>query len=83
MVFQLLAMWLIVVVTLVWFVRDERQRGAGKLRLQALHFAAAPHYRGAYREPEAVSPPPLRRPTLSAADRAFLEAFVSKARTGV
>ena len=82
MVFQLVAMWLIVVATVVWFVRDERQRSASKLRLQARHFAVTPHYRGTYREPEVVLPPPLRRPTLSAADRAFFADFASKARTG-
>lgn len=81
MVWQLLAMWLIVVATIIWFVRDERQRRDLKLRLQAVRFAAAPHYRASYREPE-PAPPPLRRPTLSAADRSFLENF-SKVRTGV
>lgn len=82
MIWQLLAMWLIVVVTIVWFVRDEQRRSSDiKLGLQALRFVATPHYRGGYREPK-VAPPPLRRPTLSAADRTFLEDFINKVRTG-
>jgi hypothetical protein len=81
MVWQLLAMWLIVVATVVWFVRDERQRRDIKLRLQALRFAVTPHYRGTYREPE-PAPPPMRRPTLSATNRAFLQDFIDKAQKG-
>ena len=81
MIWQLLAMWLIVAVTIVWFVRDEGQRRDLKQRLQAQRFAATPHYRGPYREPE-MAPPPLRRRTLSAADRAFLENIANKGRFG-
>lgn len=83
MIWQLLAMWLIVAVTIVWFVRDERQRRDLKLRLQAAHFAVTPHYRASYVEPQPEpARPPLQRPTLSAANRAFLEDFIDRARTG-
>ncbi|MGV8954531.1 MAG: hypothetical protein ACOH2M_25770 [Cypionkella sp.] len=82
MVWQLLAMWLIVAVTLVWFVRDERHRRDLKLRLQALRFAVTPHYRNRPSPPEPeVGPPPVRRAGLSAENRAFLEDFITRART--
>lgn len=42
---QVLAMWLIVGVTITWFVRDEKRRYATALNAQALRFARVPHYR--------------------------------------
>ncbi|MDB5530894.1 MAG: hypothetical protein JWR51_3997 [Devosia sp.] len=45
MIGQILAMWLIVGWTIVWFVRDEKRRYDAVLRAKAMHFAKAPHYR--------------------------------------
>ena len=42
---QILALWLIVGATLVWFVRDEKARHDAALSAQALRFAKTPHYR--------------------------------------
>jgi hypothetical protein len=62
MLFQVLAMWLVVGATIVWFLRDERARRDSALSAQALRFAQAPHYRH-------PTPP---EPAQSQADRAFL-----------
>jgi hypothetical protein len=48
---QVLAIWLIVGWTVVWFARDEKRRYADGLNAKAMQFAKAPHY--SYREPEA------------------------------
>lgn len=45
MLFEILAMWLIVVTTLVWFVRDEKARYDNALNTKALAYALVPHYR--------------------------------------
>lgn len=45
MVLQLILMWSIVAMTLVWFVRDERRTRRDKMERQALLFATAPAWR--------------------------------------
>jgi len=45
MVWELIAIWAIVIATLVWFVRDERARRAHKLDAMARHFALAAAWR--------------------------------------
>ena len=46
MVWQILAMWVIVIGTITWFVRDERRlRREAALAQAAAYFAHAPKYR--------------------------------------
>ena len=46
MAWQILAMWGIVIVTITWFVRDERRlRADAALAKAARHYAHAPKYR--------------------------------------
>ena len=45
MAWELLAIWAIVIATLIWFVRDERRLAAQRLEARARHFATAPAYR--------------------------------------
>ena len=84
MVWQLVAMWLIVGVTVVWFVRDERRLHDTKLRLQALRFATKPHYRDTVRqlESEPAIPAP-RQAGLSAENRAFMQDFIDRVHADV
>ncbi|HTN61778.1 MAG TPA: hypothetical protein VL147_09500 [Devosia sp.] len=71
MVFQVLAMWMIVLATIAWFMRDEQRRRDTMLSAQALAYAKAPHYR---HQPPAEPPMPMpRQAGLRAADRAYFE----------
>jgi hypothetical protein len=45
MAWQLLAIWIIVAATIVWFVRDERRAAARSLRRRAESFATNPAWR--------------------------------------
>ena len=45
MAWELIAVWAIVIATLIWFVRDERRRHARKLDAMARHFATAAAWR--------------------------------------
>lgn len=44
-ILQLVAMWLVVGTTVVWFLRDEKRISDAALSAQALRFAKVPHYR--------------------------------------
>lgn len=45
MAWQVLAIWIIVAASLVWFMRDERRRRLVTLERRARHFATAPAFR--------------------------------------
>lgn len=76
MAWQLLAMWGIVIVTITWFVRDERRlRADAALAEAARYYAHAPKYRHvAVDEPAPV--PAQRVGGLSKTQRAYLRALV-------
>ncbi|MHA6689357.1 hypothetical protein [Devosia sp. A449] len=77
MAWELLAMWAIVIATLVWFVRDERRvRAEAELERSARYYAHAPKYR--HIRVEQPPAPPQRRPGgLSAQQRAFMAALAT------
>ena len=77
MVWQLLAIWTIVIVTLIWFVRDEKRRVADAAMARAArYYAHAPRYRHAAPEPVVAPPaPPRRSGGLSDEQRRFLKAL--------
>jgi len=80
MVWQVLAMWAVVLTTIIWFVRDERRlRAQAALARSARYYAHAPKYR--HQPSRAVLPPPprLARGGLSETQRAFLKALAQKA----
>ena len=80
MAWELLAIWLVVGVTLIAFVRSERRREMATLKARARHYALAP----AYRHQSAEGPlPQLSTPTgLSQSDRLFLQTLARRKRTG-
>jgi hypothetical protein len=51
MAWELLAIWAIVAVTIIWFNRDERRLATEKLYARARHFATAPAYQHQARSP--------------------------------
>lgn len=75
MAWQLLAMWGIVIVTITWFVRDERRlRAEAELAGAVSYYAHAPKYRHvAVDEPVAV--PTRRVGGLSPKQREYLKAL--------
>ena len=77
MAWELLAMWAIVIVTIIWFIRDEKRLQAeADLELAARYYAHAPKYRHVSAEPTAPPAPPSRRTGgLSREQRAFIEAL--------
>lgn len=77
MVWELLAIWAIVIVTLTWFVRDEKRRVAdADMARAARYYAHAPRYRHETTEPVVAAPAPQRRAGgLSDAQRRFLKAL--------
>lgn len=77
MVWELLAIWTIVIVTLTWFVRDEKRRVAdADMARAARYYAHAPRYRHETAEPVVAAPAPQRRSGgLSDAQRRFLKAL--------
>lgn len=80
MAWQLLAMWVVVVTTVVWFIRDERRRRADReIERAARYYAHAPRFRHAARSPapEPVTPPPVRRTSLLRNDQASLDRFLN------
>ncbi|WEK04090.1 MAG: hypothetical protein P0Y65_18190 [Candidatus Devosia phytovorans] len=78
MVWELLAMWAIVITTLVWFFRDEKRLKAdAELARAASYYAHAATYR--HRAAEPIPVPialPTRRPGgLSEEQRAYLKSL--------
>lgn len=45
MAWQIFAIAVIIIATMIWFVRDERQMREQRLQERAQHFALAPAYR--------------------------------------
>lgn len=76
MVWQIFAMWAIVMATIIWFVRDERRLAANAAMARAATFYAhAPKYRYQASEQPAPAMPVKRTGGLTENQRAFLEAF--------
>lgn len=76
MVWQVLAMWTIVIATITWFVRDERRlRHEAAVAQAARYYAHAPKYRHVTAEPVLASPAP-RVGGLSAAQRKVLKGML-------
>ena len=81
MEWQLLAMWMIALTTMLWFVRDERRLRAAVLARQARYFASP-----AYKHPRRFGPapitvplPPRRQPSsLLRTDRAYFDKLLSE-----
>lgn len=74
MAWELLAIWVIVVAAVTWFVRDEKRRTAeADIARAARYYAFSPKYRYALAE----SPPPPRKMPggLTQAQRAFFKTF--------
>lgn len=72
MVLELLAIWAIVIVTVIWFVRDERRLAAdADLARAAAYYAHASRYRHAVAQSDPVPQPRPRQSGLTADQRAF------------
>ena len=72
MVLELLAIWAIVIATVIWFVRDERRLAAdADLARAAAYYAHASKYRHAMVHSDPVPQPRPRATGLSADQRAF------------
>lgn len=82
MAWQIVAILLIVVGSISWFVRDERAERARALDLAARYYATAPRYR--HRSPETARemPPMPRVGRLSPAQRAYFVARWGIVRRG-
>ena len=78
---QLLAIWAIVLGTIVWFVRDERRLEADQaLARAARYYAHAPRRAAA---PQTPAPLPRRRiGAIRHTDRAYFDRVLNKARQG-
>jgi O-acetyl-ADP-ribose deacetylase (regulator of RNase III) len=77
MVWQVLAMWTIVIATITWFVRDERRvRYEAAVAKAARYYAHAPKYRHMTAEPVAVPAPAARVGGLSPAQRKVLKGML-------
>ena len=76
MLWEVLAIWTIVIVTVTWFVRDERQRNAdAELQRAAAYYAHAPQYRHSISQPDAVALPQKRAGGLTEQQRNFFKAM--------
>lgn len=73
MAWEVVAIWLVVAVTLIVFVRSEKQREMAALRARARHFATAPAYRHHSLEASHAPRHPYVPMGLAASDRLFLE----------
>jgi hypothetical protein len=80
MAWQLLAIWVITIGTVVWFVRDERRlRAEARLAVAARYYAHAPKYRfGARNVPPQPVPPKPRTGSLLRSDRAYFDQLISQ-----
>lgn len=78
MALELLAMWMIVIVTVVWFIRDEKRlRAEADIEQAARYYAHAPKYRhiSAERAADPITAPPRRTGGLSSEQRAYIAAL--------
>lgn len=76
---EIAAIWVIVLVTTVWFVRDERRLQEERVRARARHFALSPAHR--YKAPaDAPVPVSVAVPNrgLSSAQRRYLQSYLSR-----
>ena len=79
MEWQLLALWAIVLVTVIWFVRDERrQRADARLARAARYYAHAPKFRHVSRAERVTEQPKPRAGSLLRNDRAFFDQFLTE-----
>jgi len=78
MVWQLVAMWAIVLATLGWFVRDERRLRHARLDAAARYYAQAPQYRYVPRNPAPIAPPRRKSGSLLRTDQAFFDRYLSE-----
>lgn len=77
MVWQVVAIWAIVIGTITWFVRDERRlRRDAALTEAAAYYAHAPKYRHVVAEPAPVPTPPARTGGLTEAQRKVLRGML-------
>lgn len=79
MAWELVAIWLIVAVTLIAFVRSEQRREMATLRSRARFYATAPSYR--HQSAETPMPQPFMPTGLSQSDRLFLQTLARRGRT--
>lgn len=81
MAWELVAIWAIVLLTLIWFVRDERRlRAERELAEAAGYYAHASKYRPVEARKVAPPPPPQRRGGLSPEQRAILQSLANGRR---
>ena len=80
MAWELLAMWAIVIGTIIWFIRDEKRlRAEAELQRAARYYAHAPKYRHVAVEPKAKAALPQRRTGgLSSEQRTFIKQFSNR-----
>lgn len=72
MVWEILAIWIIVVATLIWFFRDERRIGDERLKDQARRFATESIWQ--HRASSETAPTsPYRSDTVTEIQRRFAE----------
>ena len=78
MVWQVVAMWVIVIVTITWFIRDERRLWSEAALVKAArYYAHAPKYRHMVAEQPALVPAPAPRVGgLSEAQRKVLKGML-------
>jgi hypothetical protein len=74
--FQLIAVWAIVIATLVWFVRDERRIRDKALDRAARFYAQAPQYRYVPPHERRTQATP-RKPVRSAAGEEFARSYAA------
>jgi hypothetical protein len=83
MIWQVVAVWMIVIPTVVWFVRDERhRRQQAVLERAARFYAEAPQYRHVRVEGDRPVPKPQRAQAssrLKPAEKRFLSELSSRA----
>ncbi|WP_332686511.1 hypothetical protein [Devosia sp.] len=78
MAWEILAIWAIVILTITWFVRDEKRLNAElAVARAARYYAHAPKYRHAsVKATDGAAPtPPRRTGGLTETQRAFLKAW--------
>lgn len=76
MAWEVLAIWAIILVTTVWFARDERRSKREALEALAKLYATAPAYRHRLATVVASRPAPPQRP-VSEADAAARRRFLA------
>ncbi|KFC68778.1 hypothetical protein FF80_01732 [Devosia sp. LC5] len=70
---QLLAIWAIVVSTIVWFVRDERRLESERALVRAARYYAHVPMRRQINRPEAIPLPKPRSSAIRHSDRAYFQ----------